>query len=53
MRPREQEAGILYVEGEKAVRAGGHELHMLAGHLILMVKGTVSHQGALWPDTCA
>ena len=35
---REQEAGLLYEEGAKAVRAGGHELHMVAGHLIFMIK---------------
>jgi hypothetical protein len=46
---REQEAGLLYVEGAKAVRAGGHELHMLAGHLILMVQGTENNKGPLWP----
>lgn len=46
---REQEAGLLYSEGRKAVRAGGHELHMLAGHLTLMIRGTVVHQGPLWP----
>lgn len=48
-RSREEEAGQLYVEGAKAIRAGGHELFMLAGHLILMIKGTVNHKGPLWP----
>jgi hypothetical protein len=48
-RNREQEAGFLYEEGAKAVRAGGHELNMLAGHLIHMIKGTVDFQGPLWP----
>jgi hypothetical protein len=49
MRNREQEAGVLYEEGSKAVRAGGHELHMLAGHLTHMIRGTVTYQGPLWP----
>ena len=48
-RSREQEAGVLYEEGAKAVRAGGHELSMLASHLIFMVKGTAVYQGSLWP----
>ena len=48
-RSREQEAGVLYEDGAKAVRAGGHELSMLASHLIFMVKGTAVYQGSLWP----
>lgn len=46
---REQEAGQLYSNGLEAVSTGGHELRMLAMHLILMVKGTVQFPGALWP----
>jgi hypothetical protein len=46
---REREAGRLYVDGAKAVSSGGHELRSLAMHLILMIKGTVQHSGALWP----
>ena len=46
---REREAGQLYSDGAKAVRSGGHELRSLAMHLILMIKGTVHHHGALWP----
>lgn len=46
---REQEAGQLYSDGLKAVNTGGHELRMLAMHLILMVKGTEQFPGALWP----
>jgi hypothetical protein len=47
-RNREEEAGVLYVEGAKAVRAGGHELSMLTGHLRHMLVGTVNYPGALW-----
>jgi len=46
---REREAGQLYSDGAKAVRSGGHELRSLAMHLILMIKGTAQHPGALWP----
>jgi hypothetical protein len=46
---REEEAGLLYLEGAKAVRAGGHELTMLAGHLALMINGTRDYPGPLWP----
>ena len=46
---REEEAGLLYEQGAKSVRSGGHELGMLAGHLIVMVRGTATHQGPLWP----
>jgi len=46
---REQEAGELYSQGLKAVQTGGHELHMLAMHLILMVRGTSEFAGPLWP----
>ena len=45
---REEEAGILYVEGVKAVSSGGHELRMLAGHLRLMIRGTSDFPGPLW-----
>jgi hypothetical protein len=47
-RSREEEAGVLYIEGFKAVRAGGHELSMLSGHLHHMLRGTSSYLGALW-----
>jgi hypothetical protein len=47
-RSREEEAGVLYAEGAKAVRAGGHELSMLTGHLRHMLVGTVNYPGALW-----
>src|SRR4051812_47794915 len=46
---REQEAGVLYEEGSRHVRAGGHELSMVASHLVFMVRGTAVHQGPLWP----
>src|SRR5580765_4341597 len=49
MTTREQEAGKLYSEGCKAVRTGGLELHTLAMHLILMIKGTAEFLGPLWP----
>jgi hypothetical protein len=49
MPSREEEAGLLYEQGAKAVRTGGHELGMLAGHLSLMVRGTATHKGPLWP----
>jgi hypothetical protein len=49
MHSREQEAGVLYEQGAQAVRAGGSELHLLASHLALMIKGTVNHAGPLWP----
>jgi len=51
MTTREEEAGRLYNDGRKAVRAGGHELHSLAMHLILMINGTqMPHfPGPLWP----
>ena len=45
---REQQAGNLYSEGCKAVRTGGLELHTLAMHLILMIKGTTEYPGQLW-----
>ncbi len=45
---REDEAGRLYIEGFKAVRAGGHELSMLSGHLHHMLRGTSQFPGALW-----
>lgn len=45
---REQEAGALYYDGAKAVRAGGHELSMVASHLVLMLRGTAEHRGPLW-----
>lgn len=45
---REEEAGLLYVEGAKAVSDGGHELRMLASHLRFMIKGTEDYPGALW-----
>ena len=49
MRSLEQEAGLLYEEGAKAVSAGGHQLSMLAGHLIFMVRGTQEFKCRLWP----
>jgi hypothetical protein len=49
MRSREQEAGVLYEAGAEAVRAGGHDLKMLADHVIHMIRGTADHQGPLWP----
>jgi hypothetical protein len=49
MTTREREAGQLYSDGRKAVRNGGDDLHSVAMHLILMVKGTADHPGALWP----
>jgi hypothetical protein len=49
MTAREQEAGQLYTDGRRAIRNGGHDLHSVAMHLILMVKGTADHPGALWP----
>src|SRR4051812_13157045 len=48
-RSREEEAGILFEEGAKSVSAGGHEIFMLASHLVLMIKGTATHKGPLWP----
>jgi hypothetical protein len=47
-RSRDDEAGFLYEQGAKAVRAGGYELNMLASHLRLMLRGTVNYPGALW-----
>jgi hypothetical protein len=49
-RSREEEAGLLYVEGAKAVSAGGDQLGLLASHLILMIRGTGNYPGALWPS---
>jgi hypothetical protein len=49
MRNREEEAGFWYEEGAKAVRAGGHGLKTLAGHLIFMIDGTSEFAGPLWP----
>jgi hypothetical protein len=49
MTTREREAGQLYSDGRKAVRNGGDDLHSVAMHLILMVKDTADHPGALWP----
>lgn len=46
---REREAGKLYSEGRKAVQSGGLELHTLAMHLIIMIKGTPEFEGPLWP----
>lgn len=48
-RSREEEAGLLYIEGRKAVSAGGHELSMLTSHLRHMLRGTSDYPGALWP----
>jgi hypothetical protein len=48
LRSREQQAGMLYEIGMQAVRTGGHELHMLAGHLNLMIHGTQDYKGPLW-----
>jgi len=47
-RSREEEAGLLYIEGRKAVSAGGHELSMLTSHLRHMLRGTSEYPGALW-----
>ncbi len=49
MYSREEEAGLLYIEGAKAVSAGGDQLGLLAGHLILMVRGTEQYPGPMWP----
>ena len=46
---REEEAGIQYQAGARAVMAGGHELHLLASHLTLMLRGTRDFPGPLWP----
>jgi hypothetical protein len=47
---RDQEAGELYSTAREAVRSGGHDLRLLAGHLPLMIKGTHEHKGPLWRD---
>jgi hypothetical protein len=48
---REEQAGRLYNDGSKAVKAGGDELHSLAMHLIQMINGTEmpKFRGPLWP----
>lgn len=47
-RSREEEAGVLYEQGSRAVRAGGHQLDMLTSHLRHMLMGVVDYPGALW-----
>jgi hypothetical protein len=47
---RDEEAGLLYYQGVDAIKTGGHELYMLANHLILMIQGTSTFVGPLWPS---
>ena len=48
MKTKEREAGELYNRGREAVRNGGHEMSMLAGHIEMMVLGTTDFPGPLW-----
>jgi hypothetical protein len=47
---RNREAGKLYTIGLQAVHRGGEQLHHLAQHLPLMIRGTVDFDGPLWPE---
>jgi hypothetical protein len=47
---RSRKAGQLYTIGLQAVHRGGEQLHHLAQHLPLMIKGTVDFDGPLWPE---
>ena len=44
----EREAGEMYTSTLNAVQRGTHSASMLAGHIVLVVKGTVNHKGPLW-----
>jgi hypothetical protein len=47
---RSRKAGQLYTIGLQAVHRGGEQLHHLAQHLPLMIRGTVDFDGPLWPE---
>jgi hypothetical protein len=50
MRDRETVAGQHYLVGAEAIRAGGHNLSLLPGHLVMAIKGTEDFPGTLWRD---